>query len=141
MELTIHTDGGSRGNPGPSAIGVVIASPTTSLAQFGLYIGMGTNNAAEYKAVIAALQWVSRHAPHASRLSFFLDSQLVVSQLSGVFAVKHPDMKRLKDEVDTLLHSLACPATFSYVPRARNAEADRLVNAALDAHATFPSGS
>src|SRR5258708_1418958 len=137
MELTIHTDGGSRGNPGPSAVGVVIVSGTTSLANLGIYLGVGTNNNAEYTAVITALKWIHDHAKDANKASFFLDSQLVVSQLNGIFAVKHPDMKRLKSEVDVLRRALPFPTTFSYVPRAQNSAADALVNQALDASRTL----
>lgn len=133
MELTVHTDGGSRGNPGPSAVGVVIESGTTPLAALGIYIGVGTNNTAEYQAVITALSWIQEHGKDVTKISFFLDSQLVVSQLTGVYAVKHPDMKKLKTQVDHLLVSLPCPVSFSYVPRAQNKQADFLVNQALDA--------
>ncbi len=137
MELTVHTDGGSRGNPGPSAVGVVIKSDTTSLTNLGIYLGVGTNNNAEYTAVITALKWIADNAKDVMKASFFLDSQLVVSQLNGIFAVKHPDMKRLKSEVDALRRSLPFPITFSYVPRAQNSEADALVNQALDTAMTL----
>ena len=133
MDVTIHTDGGSRGNPGPSAVGVVITSGTTSLASFGLYLGVGTNNNAEYRAVIAALEWLCSHQDGITKASFFLDSQLVVSQINGVFAVKHPEMRKLKNRVDVLRRSLPFPLAYSYVPRAQNAQADLLVNQALDA--------
>ena len=133
MELVVHTDGGSRGNPGPSAVGVVIQSGKTSLVELGLYIGVGTNNTAEYQAVITALTWIRDHQENITQVSFFLDSQLVVSQLNGVFAIKHPDMKRLKAKIDSLLLGLPFPNTFQYVPRAENKEADALVNQALDA--------
>ena len=132
-DLTIHTDGGARGNPGPSAIGVVIETPTQTLASFGLFIGIGTNNQAEYKAVRAAIAWIQDHAADAASLSFFLDSQLVVSQLTGKYRLKHPEMIRLKNEIDQQLRYLGIPATFQYVPRAQNAAADALVNQALDA--------
>lgn len=133
MEVVIHTDGGSRGNPGPSAVGVVIESESTSLANFGLYLGVGTNNNAEYRAVIAALEWLREHSDDITKASFFLDSQLVVSQLNGIFAVKHPDMIVLKRKADTLRRELHFPITFVYVPRAQNSQADSLVNQALDA--------
>jgi ribonuclease HI len=133
MQVVVHTDGGSRGNPGKSAIGVVIESDGTPLLQKGLYIGIGTNNRAEYLAVVEALNWLSSHPQDITKASFFLDSQLVVSQLQGVYAVKHPDMIELKRKVDSLRGSLPFPVEFSYVPRAQNAQADALVNQALDA--------
>lgn len=133
MELKVHTDGGSRGNPGPSAVGCLIESPTGVLAQFGLYIGVGTNNEAEYKAVITAIKWIQEQkniAPTA--LHFYLDSQLVVSQLTGKFQVKHPEMIKLKAEVVKLLGKFPVKADFNYVPRAQNSIADSMVNLALD---------
>ena len=133
MELVIHTDGGSRGNPGPSAIGVVIDSPIGNLASIGTFIGVGTNNQAEYKAVIAALDWITKNSKEASSLSFYLDSQLVVSQLMGKFRLKHPEMIKLKNEIDKQLQFLGIKAVFHYVPRAENKAADALVNQALDA--------
>lgn len=132
MELTIHTDGGSRGNPGHSGIGVVIESPTGVLTSFGKYIGVGTNNQAEYKAVIAALEWVVQNASDATLLHFYLDSQLVVSQLMGKYRIKHPEMLRLKTQIETELKKIKAKAVFGYVPRAENSFADSLVNQALD---------
>ncbi len=132
MKLVIHTDGGARGNPGPSAVGVVIESPEGPLTSFGLFLGVGTNNQAEYKAVIAALSWIKTNAPTASEVDFYLDSQLVVSQLSGDFKVKHPKMQVLKREVDLKLGQLKLPAHFHYVPRSQNYQADALVNQTLD---------
>ncbi len=133
MQLKIYTDGGSRGNPGPSAVGVVIDSPTDRLASFGIYLGVGTNNQAEYKAVLAAIYWIQEHVTDATALDFYLDSQLVVSQLTGKYAVKHPEMYRLKTQIDAELKKIQAYANFNYVPRAQNHEADLLVNQALDA--------
>lgn len=138
MQLKIHTDGGARGNPGPSAIGVVIESPTTTLAEFGRFLGVGTNNQAEYKAVIAALTWVADHPTNVTSLDLYLDSQLVVSQLTGKFRLKHPEMIKLKHEIDGILEKLHVSAHFHYVPRAQNQEADALVNQALDSMQPLP---
>lgn len=133
MKITIHTDGGSRGNPGPSAIGVVIHHGSELLAEHGEYIGIGTNNQAEYKAVIWALQWLNDARFPIESVAFVLDSQLVVSQITGVFQIKHPNMKVLKGEIDALKRTLSYPITFSHVLRQDNKDADRLVNTALDA--------
>ena len=130
----IHTDGGSRGNPGPSAIGVVVYkddSPTPVYEQ-GATIGIGTNNRAEYTAVIEALKWVTAH-PDVTAVHFFLDSLLVVQQLKGVYKVKHPDIIPLHAQVQSLRSSLPFSITFTHVERAKNAMADALVNRALDA--------
>lgn len=138
MDLKIHTDGGARGNPGPSAIGVVIDGSTARLTSYGLFIGVGTNNQAEYKAVQSALSWIKDNVPEATSLHFYLDSQLVVSQLTGVFKVKHPEMLRLKTEISKQIVELGIKVEFSYVPRAQNAAADAMVNQALDAAALRP---
>jgi ribonuclease HI len=128
-ELVIHTDGGSRGNPGPSAIGVVINAPDGKhLESFGEYIGNTTNNQAEYRAVIGALKAVTKYEP--KRLHFFLDSELVVKQLNGLYRMKNPDLKPLFGEVK----ALAAPydVSFEHVLRIKNHMADLEVNKALD---------
>lgn len=134
MKLTIHTDGGARGNPGPSAVGVVIESPSSTLVEFGQYLGEGTNNQAEYKAVIAALTWIKTNLKQVTSLDFYLDSQLVVSQLTGKFKVKHPEMARLKYIIDMGLNELKVPNFFHYIPREKNSRADALVNQTLDSN-------
>jgi ribonuclease HI len=128
-ELVIHTDGGSRGNPGPSAIGVVINAPDGAhLESFGQYIGETTNNQAEYRAVVAALKAVTKYQPQ--RLRFFLDSELVVKQLNGAYRMKNPDLKPIFDEVKALAASY--DVTFEHVLRIENHLADIEVNKALD---------
>ena len=135
MELVINTDGGARGNPGPAAIGVAYRAGDWQ-ENFELYIGNQTNNYAEYMAVKCALEeWprlkLSKDLD-IDRVSFRLDSQLVVFQLQGKYKVKEPTLKRLHTEVSELLMQLGIPYQFGYVPRAQNASADRLVNHALD---------
>lgn len=132
MQVTVHTDGGSRGNPGQSAIGVVIENGSTPLLEKGLYVGVGTNNRAEYLAVIEALNWLVSNPAEITKANFYLDSQLVMSQINGIYQVKHPDMKELKQKVDALRRSLPFPTEFAYVPREQNKAADALVNFALD---------
>lgn len=131
-ELVIHTDGGSRGNPGPSAIGVVITTPDGAhVESFGHYIGVTTNNKAEYAAVIAGIKAAEKYQPQ--KLQFFLDSELVVKQLTGVYRVKHADMQQLFSEIQTLISGLN--VTFKHVLREHNQLADIEVNKALDAEA------
>jgi len=135
MTLKIFTDGGSRGNPGESAIGVVVRRvDDTPLFELGKCIGVGTNNRAEYLAVIEALTWLQEHARdhQVEQVSFFLDSLLVVEQINGRFKIKHPDLIPLKQHIDELRTSLPFSLSFSHVPRAQNARADALVNQALD---------
>ncbi len=129
-ELVIHTDGGSRGNPGPSAIGVVITTPKGKhVESFGKYLGVTTNNQAEYSAVLAAIKAAEKYQPQI--LHFFLDSELVVKQITGIYKVKHGELRTLYDEVHKLIGGLS--VTFQHVRREENQLADIEVNKALDA--------
>lgn len=135
MILTINTDGGSRGNPGQAAIGVVISSENDLLAELKETIGVATNNEAEYTAVLRSLAWlvpkVSELKP--SKVLWKLDSKLVVEQLSKNWKIKEPRMQDLAHLCWVELKKLPCPTKFIHVPRAENKEADFLVNQALDA--------
>ena len=133
-KLTIFGDGGSRGNPGPAAFGFVIYDAEMNIIhKQGTRIGINTNNVAEYSAVISALEWVEKEGSGSiSQIDFFLDSQLVVSQLTGKFRVKHPNMIPLFTKVKHLINRVGVPVTFTAVPRAQNSKADEMVNLALD---------
>ncbi len=128
--MLIEADGGSRGNPGPSAYGAVLKDADTGevIAERGERIGVATNNVAEYRGLIAGLELAAEHAPDAE-VEVRMDSKLVVEQMSGNWKVKHPSMKPLAEEARALAPS---GTTFTWVPRAENADADRLVNVALD---------
>ncbi len=135
--LLIHTDGGARGNPGPAAVGVVIKNENQELIhQFGKCIGETTNNVAEYTAVIKALEWIKNNLTSEQlnnlTISFFLDSNLVVNQLNGLFKINKSNLKDLMWQVRELEGELGKPVSYSYVPREENREADKLVNNALD---------
>ena len=130
MRLVIHCDGGSRGNPGPAGIGVVIADEQGELVdEIGERIGDATNNVAEYKAVIRGLERAIEL--EAEFVSLIGDSELVAKQITGDYKVKHPDMKPLHAEVTALLGEVG-GWDIKTVPRAENSHADRLVNEALD---------
>jgi ribonuclease HI len=130
-KLIIHTDGGARGNPGPAAIGAVLKDESGQLlAEVSEYIGETTNNQAEYKAVIAALDKAAEL--EAKRLDFFLDSLLVVEQLNGNYKVKNKDLAPLFVKIHNQRLGFI-KTTFSHVRREFNKEADALVNKALDA--------
>jgi ribonuclease HI len=133
MIMTVHTDGGARGNPGPAAIGAVIVAGNFE-REVSRCIGNTTNNVAEYTAVLDALAVLPEVcAEHPTdRIDFFLDSQLVVFQISGKYKVKEPTLQVLCARIKEQLTKLPCPTQFHYVPRAQNARADRLVNQALD---------
>lgn len=134
--LNVFTDGGARGNPGPSAIGVYIENENNKkIAGFGKAIGIATNNVAEYKAVVEALAWIiekKKDLAENAKIYFFLDSKLVCSQIMGIFKVKNADLTNLLFDVRNLEAQINFPIFYKYVPREQNAEADALVNAALD---------
>lgn len=131
MTATLHTDGGARGNPGPAGIGFVLRIKNKEAIFHGEYIGETTNNQAEYQALIAGLKRAKQEG--VSAVACFLDSELVVKQLQGVYRIKHPDLKPVVAQAQVLIHSFDS-ITFTAVPRERNKEADLLVNQTLDAH-------
>lgn len=141
--IYINTDGGSRGNPGPAAIGITAQHAGEVIFEKSSTIGEATNNTAEYAAVIQAMDWLkgwiagpAKALPHnVKAVRFLLDSQLVVEQLSGRYKVKQPHILKYVRQVQIAISTLNLPITFSYVPRAQNARADALVNEALDAAA------
>lgn len=135
MELTINTDGGSRGNPGPAAIGIVVRLGDEVIHEHHESIGIATNNDAEYKACIASLQWLVEQdfSTPPEKVTWKLDSKLVVEQVSKNWKIKDPKIRTYAEECWRLLEQLSLPYSFQYVPRAENAEADALVNQALDA--------
>lgn len=131
--LTVFTDGGSRGNPGESAIGIVISNEEGLLWEKGQWIGVKTNNEAEYLAVKTALKKVlESFSDQAEEVNFFLDSKLVVEQLSKRWKIKEPRMKILAQECWQLMSDLSGKVNFTHVPREENKRADELVNEALD---------
>ena len=129
--LVLHVDGGARGNPGPAAIGVVVSAPDgTVIEELAERIGSATNNVAEYRAVLRALERARDLG--ASEVEIIGDSELVARQLSGAYKVKHPAMKPLHGQAIAALGGFD-RWRIRTVPRAENARADALVNAALDA--------
>ncbi|MGC8651318.1 MAG: ribonuclease HI family protein [Minisyncoccia bacterium] len=128
--LNIYTDGGSRGNPGPSAIGVVIGNK-----EYGEYIGKTTNNVAEYKAVIFALKKVKhllgKEKLKHTKVVIHLDSELVANQLNGKYKILEPELQPLFIEIWNLRFNFP-NLIFQHVPRENNVRADKLVNEVLD---------
>ncbi len=135
-KLFIYCDGGSRGNPGPSAAAfIAVNTHTQTVHQQAKYLGIGTNNNAEYQAVLLALGWLHDFRPEALELvNFNLDSQLVVYQIIGKYQVKDQNLKSHLIEIKRVLAQLPVQVTFNYVPRAQNSRADHLVNETLDSH-------
>ena len=129
-EAVIYADGGSRGNPGPAAAGVVFTDESGRvLKEYSHYLGEATNNQAEYRAVIAALDKIKDC--EAEELNFFLDSELVVKQLNGEYRVKNQELAPLFVKIYNTTMKYK-KVTFRHVRRELNKEADKLVNEAID---------
>ncbi|MFD8728369.1 bifunctional RNase H/acid phosphatase [Streptomyces sp. NPDC059611] len=132
--LVVEADGGSRGNPGPAGYGAVVIDAATgeTLAEAAEYIGVATNNVAEYRGLIAGLTTAKALFPDAvPEILVRMDSKLVVEQMSGRWKIKHPDMKPLAARAAALLPPSS--VTYEWIPRAQNKHADRLANEAMDA--------
>jgi ribonuclease HI len=131
VKVVVHVDGGSRGNPGPAAAGAVVSTPEGEvLTDAAEPIGVATNNVAEYRGLLLGLRLARELG--ADEVDVINDSELIAKQVNGQYKVKHPDMKPL--------HAAALQALGAFdrwkvrtVPREQNAEADALVNQALDA--------
>ena len=133
MRLVVHVDGGARGNPGPAAAAAVVSTPDGDvLDEAHEYLGVATNNVAEYRGLLLGLD--RARALGADEVEVVNDSELVAKQVNGVYKVKHPDMKPLHAAALDALGRFARWRVRS-VPRADNAAADALVNQALDAQA------
>ena len=133
MKLVVNVDGGSRGNPGPAAIGVVVRNADGEvIADAAEPIGTATNNVAEYRALIRGIEMAAEHG--ATELELRGDSELVVKQVRGDYRVKDAGLKPLHAQARQALSAFS-RWKFDHVRRERNAEADALVNQALDAHA------
>ncbi|MDX3838163.1 bifunctional RNase H/acid phosphatase [Streptomyces europaeiscabiei] len=131
-EFIVEADGGSRGNPGPAGYGSVVLDAVTgeTLVEAAEYIGVATNNVAEYRGLIAGLKAAYELDPEAS-VRVRMDSKLVVEQLSGRWKIKHPDMKPLAAEAARVFPPGR--VTYEWMPREQNKHADRLANEAMDA--------
>jgi ribonuclease HI len=127
--ITVNVDGGARGNPGPAAIGVVVRNGGEVLEEVGERIGEATNNVAEYRALLKGIERAA--ALGATELELIGDSELVVRQVEGRYKVKNAGMKELHEQVKRALRDFDS-WSIRHVRRAENADADRLVNEALD---------
>lgn len=130
MELVIHVDGGARGNPGPAGAGVVITREDGSLVyEAAYYLGRQTNNAAEYHALIRALQYAGSRSP--GRVTVHSDSELLVRQLTGEYQVRSPRLAQLHEQVQLLLLKVG-RWSIRHIDREQNERADELANVAMD---------
>jgi len=130
--IIIEADGGSRGNPGSAGSGAILLDSVTGavLGEIALYIGVATNNVAEYRAVLAAIELANEIAPEA-RLFIRMDSKLVVEQMSGRWKIKHDAMSELSVLVAKAIGKRQ--VDFEWIPREQNTRADALANEAMDA--------
>ncbi len=135
--IVAYTDGGSRGNPGPSGLGVYIVNESGEvIAEVKKFLGDGTNNTAEYQAVVTALKTLKRKfgiKTQSMQFEIRMDSELIQRQLNGVYRVKHPNLIPLYTEIEKLRCAHFPYITFVHVRRELNKEADRLANEAMDA--------
>ncbi len=131
--LQVWTDGGARGNPGPAGIGVHIVTLGKVMADLSEYVGIKTNNQAEYLALTIGLQWLTAHFdPSTVALELFTDSELLAYQIQGRYKVKNHDLRLLYDQAKQALEALS-NHTITPIRREKNQIADRLVNEAIDA--------
>ena len=138
-QLIIEADGGSRGNPGIAAGGAVVIDGESQqvLATVGVYVGVATNNVAEYSGLVAGLRAIAELDPEAL-VEVRMDSKLVVEQMSGRWKIKSPDMQKLAIEAREILPY--GNVTYTWIPREDNKHADALANEAIDTHLAGGSG-
>lgn len=133
MHYTIQADGGARGNPGPAGSGAIVRDEQgKTVFTVSEFLGHTTNNVAEYTAILRALEGLSEVAGAKNAIvKIEMDSELVVKQMRGEYKIKHPNLKPLATQVTLHTHKFKS-VTFSHIPRAKNAAADKLANEAMD---------
>jgi ribonuclease HI len=134
-KVIIFTDGGSRGNPGPAALGVFIQDEDgKELARISKTIGNTTNNIAEYSAIVEGFDWLleNKKKLRISSVKFYMDSQLACSQLNGLYKIKNPRIREFVFEIRQKEAELGFIITYTHIPREQNKKADFMVNQALD---------
>jgi ribonuclease HI len=132
-KLVINCDGASRGNPGHAAAAFIVQSEGEVIAKHSEYLGVKTNNFAEYKAVLLAMEWLNSFPKSLpGSVIFYLDSELVVKQLNGLYKIKSRSLLPLFQKIKTLANSFAGEIKFVHQKREQNAQADALANKALD---------
>lgn len=135
MNLSIYTDGGSRGNPGISGCGVVVYDHQDNvLFQQSAYLGIKTNNEAEYFGLINALDWLSQNCQkyQIDKVTIYMDSQLIVRQMQGIYKVKSAKLISHFQKAKKIIGQFDFPLVFSHVLRHKNKLADHLANLAMD---------
>jgi len=132
MNAILKTDGGSRGNPGEGASGAVLFNEEGIVIDIaGLYLHNTTNNNAEYQALVIGLKMAKKN--RIENLECFLDSELIVKQMNGIYKISDANIKQIKKLIDTLLPNFQ-KVSFTHIPREQNKLADKIVNLILDEH-------
>jgi len=139
MKITIYTDGGARGNPGPAASGYVIRAEGKTIKEEGKYLGETTNNVAEYTAVVLALKkakhLLGKEKIQEAEIEVCSDSELLVRQMNGEYKMENEELQKFFMEIWNF--QVECgKIRFTHIPREKNKEADALVNHALDKQAS-----
>ena len=135
MKVSIFTDGGARGNPGPAALGVYAEDEDKNeLVRIGKRLGEQTNNFAEYSAIAEALSWAIENKKKLGikGVSVYMDSQLAYSQLSGLYKVKNSAIREFVFKIKQMEVEAGFPISYTHIPREKNKKADFMVNFALD---------
>lgn len=133
MHMQIYCDGGSRGNPGPAAAAFVVFEDGREVFSKSDYLGITTNNIAEYHAAIGALQWLQKlSSSNTKKIEIFFDSELVSKQLKGEYKIKKNHLKLLAAKAKNIERLLPFKIEYKAIPRNKNRRADELVNKVLD---------
>ncbi len=132
--ITMYTDGGWRGNPGPAGAGAVIYRDGVEIAHVSKFLGIRTNNWAEYEALVEVLNVAHKilGSPVTEHVSVRMDSELIVKQMKGQYRVKDPELKKQHERVRLRIMESFPSISFTHVPRAQNAVADQYANDAMD---------
>lgn len=131
-EIKIYCDGGARGNPGPAAASFVVVNRDGKVvAQKGFFLGEATNNVAEYKGVLAGLHWLAQNRK-SHDATFYLDSELIVNQLTGKFKIRNETLRALAVKIRNVEQDVGGKISYKSVRREKNRLADFLVNKTLD---------
>ncbi len=133
MKVKIFTDGGARGNPGQAGFGVVVVDEKKQIIfEVGKYLGVKTNNEAEYEGLIFGLSWLKENELIIDEAEFNADSELMVKQMQGIYKVKAVNLKELNKQARELVLAIKSKISFKAIKRELNSEADRLANEAMD---------
>lgn len=138
MNISVYTDGGARGNPGPAASAFIVIKDKKVIYQDSMFIGKSTNNLAEYTAVLMAVKWLEKNIPKRTvrEINFFIDSELAVNQLKGLFKIKNNNLKKIIHSIKVLENNLDGEIIYNNISRSKNKDADFLVNKKLDEKST-----